>query len=146
MDAREFTCISWEHPLLYKIPDTTEFLVRYATALTHDLINLENTGSLEILYNYASRLFDPELFGLYSVSFKYATFIADSDIVDLDLYELTDDYFERWGVVDHMEGGWVTSIKEKQENHSPIIKGLERDSENVPEYWKRFATGDRMRR
>lgn len=116
------------HPwLLCKIPDTTEFLVRYAEALTYWLCNLQNTGTLEILYNRVSRLFDSELLAFYTVCTKYgASTIVDQGLLDLDIYEFTDDYTERWGQVDQLTEGRVTSFKVKEgENHSPIIKGLE---------------------
>lgn len=114
--------------LLCKIPDTTEFLVRYAGALTYGLANLQSTGSLENLYNRVSRLFDSELQGLYWVFGNYgASTIVDPELLDLDFYEFTDDYTERWGHVDRFIGAGrpVTSRKVKEENHSPIIKGLE---------------------
>ncbi|GAI26405.1 unnamed protein product, partial [marine sediment metagenome] len=109
-----------KHWNLCKIPDTTEFLVRYATALTYGPVKLENTGSLENLYKDVSRFFGPGLGGLYWVFANYgASTIVDPELLDLDLYELTDDYTERWGVVDQItEGGQVTSFQVGQENHS----------------------------
>jgi len=122
------------HPwLLCKIPDTTEFLVRYAEALTYGFGNPQIAGGLENLYNRVSRLFDSELLALYWVFTTCGGHtVVDSNLLDLDIYEFTDDYMERWGYVDQItKGEEVLSIKVKEENHSPIIKGLEPQG-NVP--------------
>lgn len=110
-----------KHPwLLCKIPDTTEFLVRYACALTFGLSNPQSSGGVENLYNRVSRLYDSELLALYWVFIQYGTFtIVDSDLIDLDIYEITDDYTERWGIVEVPAGERASiSVPVKEEDHS----------------------------
>ena len=118
------------HPwLLCKIPDTTKFLTRYANALTYWLSSPQKAGGLENLYNRVWRLFDSELLALYWVFFNYgASTIIDPDLLDLDIYEMTDDYNQRWGVEDIKAGDNRTiSVRVKDEDHSLKYSKLDWD-------------------
>lgn len=89
-----------QSPLICKIPNPLEFLITYAVVMNFWHIIPKTNRDVENLFTKAFRLYDSELGALYHLFNVKGKKSIDPDLADLDLYEMTDDYTERWGVKD----------------------------------------------